>query len=133
MRLPPGLGAGRYSPQSINGTGSPQPAVAKIGPKDDALKLWRTSISPQPPGDSGASDLATKKPAGRTPSAKRPRCRDTRSSPGPGAGGHSAKHQRHQSSSGRDGLRGRTERARLGVSGVTHMQPTATPAPGNVA
>jgi hypothetical protein len=29
----------------------------------DALKQWRTSISPQPPGDSGASDLAAKEPA----------------------------------------------------------------------
>jgi hypothetical protein len=45
----------------------------------DALKQWRTSISPQLPGDSGASDLATKEPAGR----------DTRLSPGLGAGGHS--------------------------------------------
>ena len=55
----------------------------------DALKQRRTSTSPQPPSDSGASDLAAKEPTGRTPSAKRPRCRDTRSSPDPGAGGHS--------------------------------------------
>ncbi len=55
----------------------------------DALKLWRTSISPQPPGDSGASDLATKKPAGCTPGAKRPRRRDTLIPPGLGAGGYS--------------------------------------------
>jgi hypothetical protein len=33
----------------------------------DALKQHRTSISLQPPGDSGASDLVAKEPAGRTP------------------------------------------------------------------
>jgi hypothetical protein len=32
-RLPPGLGGGGHSPQSINGTGSPHAAAAKIGPK----------------------------------------------------------------------------------------------------
>jgi hypothetical protein len=52
----------------------------------DALKQWRTSISPQLPGDSGASDLATKEPAGR----------DTRLSPGLGAGGHSPQSTQRQ-------------------------------------
>jgi hypothetical protein len=52
----------------------------------DALKQRRTSISPQPSGDSGASDLATKE---RTKRADSARGRDTRLPPDLGASGHS--------------------------------------------
>jgi hypothetical protein len=38
-RLPPGLGAGDHSPQSINGIGSPQAALAKI--TDELAQLVR--------------------------------------------------------------------------------------------
>jgi hypothetical protein len=55
----------------------------------DALKQHRTSISLQPPGDSGASDQAAKEPVGLTPGTKRPWRRETPLPPGHSAGGHS--------------------------------------------